>query len=108
MRKISRLGVCAGVLTVVGLAITGCGGSQETSPSTDVELTGDPVTLDEELTALCVEVVEQGLPADAATALAEASGYTFVIVQDGGQAPTQPTNVVLTVRDDVVVACSPG
>lgn len=93
---------------VGGLVITGCGGSQETGPSSEVELTGDPVTLGEELTALCVEVVEQGLPADAATALAEASGYAFVIIEEGGQAPTQSTDVILTVRDDIVVACTPG
>ncbi len=93
---------------VAGLAIAGCGESQETSPMTDVELKGESVTLEQELTTLCLEVVEQGLPADAAVALAEASGYAFVIVQEGGDAPTQPTDVILTVRNDVVVACSPG
>jgi len=108
MKKTSQFTACIGILMVAGLAIAGCGESQETSPMTDVELKGESVTLEQELTTLCLEVVEQGLPADAAVALAEASGYALVIVQEGGDAPTQPTDVILTVRNDVVVACSPG
>lgn len=108
MKITSQFVASVGVLTVACLAIAGCGVSDEASPTTEVDLTGESVTLEQELTALCLEVVEQGLPADAATALAEASGYAFVIVQEGGDAPTQPTDVILTVRDDVVVACSPG
>lgn len=108
MLKMTRNLAYATGLAIAALTMTACTGAQESQSAPEVEVTGEPVTLDEELTALCAQVVEQGLPGDAASALAEASGYAFAIIQDGDPAPTQATDVIFTVRDDLVIACSPG
>lgn len=108
MLTFTRNLACATGIAIAGLTMTACAGAQEAQVTEEVEVTGEPVTLDEELTALCAQVVEQALPADAASALAEASGYAFSIIQDGDPAPTQATDVIFTVRDDLVIACSPG
>jgi membrane-bound lytic murein transglycosylase B len=103
-----RRALSAAAIAIAALTTAACGGSQETDTQVEVEITGEPVTLNEELTALCTQVVEQGLPPDAASALAEASGYAFTIIEEGDPVPTQPTDVVFTTRDDVVFACTPG
>jgi membrane-bound lytic murein transglycosylase B len=108
MLKFTRNIASAAGIALAALTMTACAGSQEAQVTEEVEVTGEPVTLNEELTALCAQVVEQGLPSDAASALAEASGYAFAIIQDGDPAPAQATDVIFTVRDDTVIACSPG
>lgn len=91
------------------LALSGCastGGSGAAAP--EVAITGEPEPLDQELTGICEEVVNQGLPVDAVIALAEASGYPYLVVDQGQSAEALPGGLVLTVREGEVVACTPG
>lgn len=93
------------------MALSGCGspsGSSGQSTAPEVAITGEPEPLDQELTAICEEVLNQGLPVDAVVALAEASGYPFLVVEEEQPADALPGGLVLTVQGDEVIACTPG
>jgi len=104
--------VAIAVMAVTGL--TACSNSSSSeAPASEINLSGSPVTANEDMTALCAQIVEQGLPVEAAVALAEASGYTTRVGSlDGeGQAVTtdlQEDRFTFDVEADIVTACTIG
>lgn len=98
------------VMSLAGLTLLGCSSSggatpgEESAPAEAV-VTGEAVELGAEQAALCEQIVAQGLPADAAAALAEASGYTYVVVQSGQESGAAAGTLVFTSADDIVVDC---
>ncbi len=103
------------LIPVAGLALTiaaltsctnGGGAGGATEITADADVTGEAVALATEQEALCEQIVAQGLPADAASALAEASGYSYVVVESGQDAGATAGTVVFTSADGIVVDCS--
>lgn len=95
-------------LSIAALVLTSCsgGGGAGESAAAPAEVTGEAVELTTEQAALCEQIVAQGLPADAAAALAEASGYTYVVVESGQDAGAAAGTVVFTAADGIVVDCT--
>ncbi len=98
-------------ISLSGLTLLGCSNSGGATPEgesapAEAVITGEAVALDAEQEALCEQIVAQGLPADAASALAEASGYPYVVVESGQNAGATPGTVVFTSVDGIVVDCS--
>lgn len=95
---------------IAALALMACsnaGGAEGSSPApTEAVVTGEAVDLVAEQTALCDQIVAQGLPVDAASALAEASGYTYVVNESGEDAGAAAGTVVFTSADGIVVDCT--
>ena len=112
MRKSSpRTAVFPSLVAAVALTVTGCSAGPGSGASATVEeivVTGEPVPIDEELTGLCEQVVAQGLPVDAAIALAEGSGYPYQVIEEAQTSDPLPGGLILTVSDDIVVDCTPG
>lgn len=100
----STIGVLIAALPLAACAGPGSGVAPEASA--EAVVTGEAVALDTEQAALCEQIVAQGLPADAAAALAEASGYTYVVVESGQDAGAAPGTVVFTSADGIVVDCA--
>lgn len=102
LRLAPVIGACIALLT-----LTSCssGGEQGATP-VEAELTGEAVPLDAEQAALCEQIVAQGLPVGAASALAEASGYTYVVVESGQDSGATAGTLVFTSANDVVVDCA--
>lgn len=103
--------VALGVMAIAGL--TACSSSSSEAPASEINLSGTPVSAKDDMTALCAQVVEQGLPLEAAVALAEASGYaTRVGTLDGTpQALTQDIRedrFTLDVQAGIVTGCTIG
>jgi hypothetical protein len=101
-------------LTAITL-LTGCSAPSSTSaPSvSEADLSGTPVSVQDDLTALCTQIVAEALPLDAAVALAEASGYTTRIGKLDGvdQAVTmdlREDRFTFEVEADTVVGCTIG
>lgn len=96
------------VLTSVVL-LAGCSGvSGEGSDGSFAEISGTPVSLESELTALCAEIVEQALPVDVALVLAESNGYVASVAGDAGAETTAAegeASMVLSTSGDIVVGC---
>jgi len=104
------------IATVVaaGLTISGCSGDATAGNSSSFgEITGSAVPVAEEVTALCAQIVTQALPLDAATALAESSGYASRVSSIDGE----PQAVTMDFRQDrmnfeveseIVVFCTTG
>jgi len=94
--------------------LTGCSGGAGTSaPASEVNLSGSPVSTKDDITALCASIVEQALPADAAAAMAESSGYTSRITKQDGEALPATTDLRedrmnFEVTADAVTACAVG
>ena len=101
-----------GLVTTLGL--TACSGGQAAGdPSSFAEVSGSAVPVADELTALCEQIVAQALPVDAATALAESSGYTLRVISIDGtpQAVTKDLRedrMNVEVEADIVTACTVG
>lgn len=97
-------------LSIAALVLTSCsggGGAGESGAApAEAVVTGEAVELTTEQAALCEQIVAQGLPADAAAALAEASGYTYVVVESGQDAGAAAGTVVFTAADGIVVDCT--
>lgn len=112
MRRFShRTVVFPSVVAALALTAAGCNAGSESGASATVEetvVTGEPVPIDEELTALCEQVVAQGLPVDAAIALAEGSGYPYQVIEEAQTSDALPGGLIFTVSDDIVVDCTPG
>lgn len=97
-------------ISLSGLTLLGCSSSGGATPEgesapAEAVITGEAVALDAEQEALCEQIVAQGLPADAAAALAEASGYTYVVVESGQDSGAAAGTLVFTSADDIVVDC---
>jgi len=91
------------------LLLAGCGGSSDAAgDGSFAEISGSPVTMDDELTQLCAEIVTQALPVDAALVLAESNGYPVVLAEDAAaSAPAAgEARMVLEVEADIVVGCT--
>lgn len=95
--------------------LTGCSAtsSSDSTAASEADLSGTPVSVQDDLTALCTQIVEQALPLDAAVALAEASGYTTRIGRLDGedQAVTmdmREDRFTFEVEADIVVGCTIG
>ncbi len=95
--------------------LTACSTASSSSGPTvsEANLSGEPVSVEDDLTALCEQIVAEALPLDAAVALAEASGYqTRVGRLDGeDQALTmdlREDRFTFEVEADIVVGCTIG
>jgi hypothetical protein len=95
-------------------AVAGCSSADpEAGSAPEAEVTGSAVPVADELTALCAQIVSQALPLDAATALAEASGYGARVASiDGAEQPaaadSRDDRMNFTVTADVVTECAVG
>lgn len=99
-----------GVALASLVLLAGCAGaSSGASDGSFGEISGSPVSLETELTALCAEIVEQALPVDVALVLAESNGYVASVVGDSTSAPAGgsdvETGMVFTTSGDIVVGC---
>ncbi|MEI6361686.1 MAG: hypothetical protein WCP95_06100 [Actinomycetes bacterium] len=114
-RSLTRAGIG---LAIAAVAVTSLGACSSTSGSSSaaaspVSISGTPVNTNDDLTALCKQIVEQKLTLDAANALAEANGNTTrVIKKDGEDFPATTdfieTRLNFAVDADVVTACTVG
>lgn len=96
-------------LGVAAMTAAGCSGVETSSPPPEeVQITGEPVSIDSELAGICEELVAQALPIDAAVAIAEASGYPHIVIETGENPGASPGGLILTSADGVVVGCTPG
>ena len=100
----------AGMGLVPLVLLTGCSGAAGgASDGSFGEISGTPVSVQSELTALCAEIVEQALPVDVALVLAESNGYVAAVAGDASAGAVEPgageATMVLTVSGDVVVGC---
>ena len=77
--------VAASAIAVVALAAGCSNAGPAANPSEFATVTGSPVAVADEITALCEQVIAESLPVEAATALAEASGYATRIVSLDGE-----------------------
>ncbi len=75
-RSVSTTLATAAIAVMALTGLTACSSSSSDMPASEVNLSGSPVTANEDMTALCASIIEQALPLEAAVALAEASGYT--------------------------------
>lgn len=99
------------VMAITGLSA--CSSSSSDAPASEINLSGSPVTANEDMTALCAQIIEQKLTVQAAVALAEASGYTTRVgTLDGeGQAVTtdlREDRFTFDVEADIVTGCTIG
>jgi hypothetical protein len=107
------IALVAGPLIAAAL-LTGCSSSGSSSaPASEVNLSGSPVSTKDDITALCASIVEQSLPAEAAAAMAESSGYTSRITKQDGEAQAATTDLRedrmnFEVEADLVTACTVG
>ena len=112
MRRFShRTAVFPCLVVALALSASGCSTGPESGASATVEeivVTGEPVPINEELAGLCEQVVAQGLPVDAAIALAEGSGYPYQVIERAQISDPLPGGLIFTVSDDVVIDCTPG
>lgn len=112
--RLVPLALSAGLLTAA-LGLGACSGGSSAPPS-EAPLTGSSITAADDVSALCAQVVDQGLPGAAAQALIESSGYVVRIegatASAGASEAAVPTSagqvVVLTVSGDAVTACALG
>ena len=113
-----RPGIGVRLITPAVLLIavaSGCASqaSGPTGPSAFAEVSGSAVPVADEVSALCAEIVKQGLTQDAADALASASGYiTRVGSIDGTPQPTtkdfNEARMTFDIASGVVTGCSVG
>lgn len=102
------------VIGLAALALAGCSTAAPTgSPTEFATVTGSAVPVADEVAALCEQIVAQQLPVEAATALAESSGYVSRIVTLDGepQAATkdiQEDRMSFEVEGGVVTTCVGG
>jgi len=93
-------GLCEQVIEEIGLTavagLTACSSGGSAADVPEANLSGSPVTVEEDLTDLCAQIVEQALPLEAAVALAEASGYQTRVTSTDGV----PEAATMDARDD--------
>ena len=100
------------VMAITGLSACSNNSSSD-APASEINLSGSPVTANEDMTALCAQIVEQALPVEAAIALAEASGYTTRVGSLDGEAQAVTTDLredrfTFDVEADIVTGCTIG
>lgn len=99
------------VMAVVGLAA--CSSANSQAPASEADLSGSPVSAKDDMTALCTQIVKQGLPLEAAVALADASGYTTRVGTLDGEAQAQTQDLredrfTFAVAAGIVTGCTIG
>ena len=104
----------AALTLVAGLGLSACGGAEPAGNASSFgNVSGSAVPVADELTALCEQIVTQALPADAAAALAEASGYEARVVSIDGEAQAvtkdlREDRMNFEVEADIVTGCTVG
>ena len=100
---------------IAALGLAGCSGTagRATSSASFANVSGSAVPVADELSALCEQVVAQALPVDAATALAESSGYVARVISIDGEPQAATTDarddrMNFEVEADVVTGCTVG
>ena len=103
------------VTALTGLTACSSSSGSDATPAaaSEANLSGEPVTTKDDMTALCEQIVAQALPLEAAVALAESSGYTTRVGSIDGedQALTmdlREDRFTFDVKADVVTACTIG
>lgn len=114
MRTSRRTAALSALALTATLGLAACSGGQPATDSSSFgNISGSAVPVADELAALCEQIVTQALPLDAATALAESSGYQARVTSiDGeGQAATtdlRDDRMNFEVENDIVTACTVG
>jgi hypothetical protein len=109
-----RIAVLTTAALVATLSLAACSSGEPAGDSSSFgEVSGSAVPVNDELTALCAQIVAEAIPFDAAVALAEANGYAARVGSIDGeeQAVTtdlQEDRMTFEVNSDVVVACTVG
>lgn len=116
-RPLTTTLAAAAIAVAALISLTACSsssGGEATPPAASAaNLSGEPVTTKDDMTALCDQIVAQALPLEAAVALAESSGYTTRVGKIDGedQALTmdlREDRFTFEVEADVVTACTIG
>lgn len=114
MRTRRYTAALAGMTLAACLGLSACGGGEPVGNASSFgNISGSAVPVEDELTALCEQIVAQALPLDAAIALADSGGYTTRVTKLDGedQAATmdlREDRMSFEVENDVVVACTVG
>lgn len=119
MRTSRRIAASPLVLTATlaltaSLGLTACAGGQPaTDSSSFANISGSAVPVADELAGLCEQIVTQALPVDAASALAESSGYQWRVTSIDGEAQAATKDLAedrmnFEVENDVVTGCTVG
>jgi hypothetical protein len=108
---VATLALAAAAVTGLTACSTTTSGSE--AVVSEADLSGTPVTTADDMTALCEQIVAEGLPVEAAVALAEASGYTTRVSSIDGedQAVTmdlQEDRFTFETEAGLVTACTIG
>lgn len=110
----SRRTLAAAAIAVMAVAgLTACSSSSSQAPVSEANLSGSPVSAKDDMTALCIQIVKQGLPIEAAVALADASGYTTRVGTLDGEAQAQTQDLredrfTFDVKAEIVTGCTIG
>lgn len=110
---VAGLALAAAAVTGLTACSTTASGSGSDAVVSEADLSGTPVTTADDMTALCEQIVAEGLPVEAAVALAEASGYTTRVSSIDGedQAVTmdlQEDRFTFETEAGLVTACTIG
>lgn len=114
MRTRRTAALVAGLTLTATLGLAACSGASPAGDSSSfADVSGSAVPVADELTALCEQIVTQALPLDAATALAESSGYQARVIKQDGEGLAATTDLRedrmnFEVENDIVVACTVG
>ena len=116
-RPLATTMAAAAIAVTALVGLTACssssGGDATPAVASEANLSGEPVTTKDDMTALCDQIVAQALPLEAAVALAESSGYTTRVGKIDGedQALTmdlREDRFTFEVEADFVTACTIG
>jgi hypothetical protein len=107
----NRKHAAAALLAVAALGLAGCNTAQQAVP--EANLTGSPISVSDDMTALCQQFIEQALPVEAAQALAETSGYSSRVGSIDGQPQAltkdyREDRFTFDVENGIVTGCTIG
>jgi hypothetical protein len=114
MRTRRTAAAFAGITLAACLGLTACGSGEPVGNASSFgNISGSAVPVEDELTALCEQIVTQALPADAAAALADASGYEARVVSIDGEAQAvtkdlREDRMNFEIEADIVTGCTVG
>jgi len=109
-----RRAILVTVALATSLTLGACSAGEPAGDSSSFgNISGSAVPVADELAALCEQIVAEALPLDAATALAEASGYTTRVGTLDGQPQAVTTDfredrMTFDVEAEIVVGCTVG